>query len=150
MRALSPVRQGELAFNDASLCFQGWQSCASCHSSDARVDGFNWDLLNDGLGNPKNTKSLLFAPKTPPNMALGIRANAQLAVRAGFRHILFTVPPESTAAAVDAYLESLQPIPSPWREKGPPAQAAARGRKLFEDPAVGCASCHPAGPLHRS
>jgi mono/diheme cytochrome c family protein len=141
---LSAVRRGELAFNDASLCFQGWQSCASCHSSDARVDGLNWDLLNDGLGNAKNAKSLLFAYKTPPNMALGIRANAQQAVRAGFRNILFTLPPEETASAVDAYLESLKASPSPWLENGQLSKAAARGRKLFFDPKVGCAVCHPA------
>jgi YVTN family beta-propeller protein len=139
---LSVVRQGELAFNDASLCFQGWQSCASCHSSDARVDGLNWDLLNDGLGNPKNVRSLLFAHRTPPTMALGVRANAQLAVRAGFRNILFTVPPEETAAAVDAYLESLRPAPSPLLENGKFSKAAARGRKLFLDEKVACASCH--------
>jgi YVTN family beta-propeller protein len=141
---LSIVRQGELAFNDASLGFQGWQSCASCHSSDGRVDGLNWDLLNDGLGNPKNAKSLLFAFKTPPNMALGVRANAQLAVRAGFSHILFVVPPEETATAVDAYLESLKPSPSPRLEQGQLSKAAARGRALFLDPKVGCATCHPA------
>jgi YVTN family beta-propeller protein len=139
---LSIVRQGELAFNDASFCFQGWQSCSSCHSSDARVDGLNWDLLNDGLGNPKNVRSLLFAHRTPPTMALGVRANAQLAVRAGFRNILFTVPPEETAAAVDAYLESLRPDPSPLLENGKLSKAAARGRKLFMDEKVACASCH--------
>jgi YVTN family beta-propeller protein len=139
---LSVVRRGELAFNDASLCFQGWQSCATCHSSDARVDGLNWDLLNDGLGNPKNSKSLLFAHQTPPTMALGVRANAQLAVRAGFRYILFTVPPEETAEAVDAYLESLKPAPSPLLEKGKLSEAAVRGKKVFMDLKVACASCH--------
>ena len=142
---LSTVRRGEVAFNDGSLCFQGWQSCASCHSSDGRVDSLNWDLLNDGLGNPKNTKSLLFAYKTPPSMALGIRANARLAVRAGFRYILFTVPSEETASAVDEYLETLKPGRSPLLEKGKLSAAAARGKKLFMEPKVACASCHPAG-----
>ena len=42
----------------------------------------NWDLLNDGVGNPKNTRSLLLAHKTPPAMFLGVRANAEAAVRA--------------------------------------------------------------------
>ncbi len=139
---LSVVRRGELAFNDAALCFQGWQSCASCHSSDGRVDGLNWDLLNDGLGNPKNTRSLLLAPEMSPTMALGVRANSQLAVRAGFRSILFTVQPEETAAAVDAYLESLKPIPSPLLENGRLSKAAGRGKKIFMDPKVGCATCH--------
>jgi YVTN family beta-propeller protein len=141
-RPLSDVRQGELAFNDASLGFQSWLSCASCHSSDARVDGLNWDLLNDGLGNPKNVRSLLFAHMTPPTMALGVRANAQLAVRAGFRNILFTVAPEETAAAVDAYLESLSPSPSPLLEKGELSSAATRGKAIFADEKAACASCH--------
>ena len=62
------VRKGERLFNDATLCHQGWQSCASCHP-DGRTDGLNWDLLNDGIGNPKNTKSLLLASEKPPEMA---------------------------------------------------------------------------------
>ena len=56
--------KGEFYFNDAGICFQGWQSCASCHPGQARVDALNWDLLNDGIGNPKNTKSLLLSHKT--------------------------------------------------------------------------------------
>ncbi|HEY5914869.1 MAG TPA: YncE family protein [Verrucomicrobiae bacterium] len=66
--AMSPARQGEFFFNDAGICFQGWQSCATCHPGGGRVDGLNWDLLNDGIGNPKNTRSLLLAHKTPPAM----------------------------------------------------------------------------------
>jgi len=49
---MTAERRGEMLFNDALSCFQGWQSCTSCHPSDARVDALNWDLLNDGLGNP--------------------------------------------------------------------------------------------------
>ena len=71
------VRQGEFYFNDATICFQGWQSCASCHDDDARVDGLNWDLLNDGIGNPKNTKSLVLSYQTPPVMSLGVRETLQ-------------------------------------------------------------------------
>ena len=56
------ARKGEMLFQDASCCFQKWQSCATCHP-DARADGINWDLLNDGMGNPKQTKSLLLATK---------------------------------------------------------------------------------------
>ena len=68
------LRLGEMYFNDATICFQGWQSCASCHDDDARVDGLNWDLLNDGIGNPKDTKSLVLSHQTPPVMSLGVRA----------------------------------------------------------------------------
>ena len=46
---MTQTRRGEFFFNDASLCLQSWQSCASCHP-DARTDALNWDLLNDGIG----------------------------------------------------------------------------------------------------
>lgn len=138
----SLARKGEFYFNDASICFQGWQSCSSCHSSDARVDGLNWDNLNDGIGNPKNAKSLLLAHQTPPSMWLGVRSNAYVAVRAGIKNSLFTVQPEEVAVALDEYLISLQPQPSPHLVKGKFSEAAQRGEKLFFNKGVGCSGCH--------
>jgi hypothetical protein len=135
------AEQGEVYFHDATLCYQGWQSCASCHPQDGRVDGLNWDLLNDGLGNPKNTKSLLGAFDTPPAMSRGVRETAGMAVRAGLKHILFAEPDESIALAIDAYIRSLKPLPSPWLEKGKLSPAARRGEKVFQ--ATGCQECHP-------
>lgn len=142
---LSSVRRGEMLFNDASLCFQKWQSCASCHSSDGRVDGQNWDLLNDGIGNPKKTHSLLLSHRTPPAMSEGVRDIAEAAVRAGLRHILFSEQPEEVAGALDDYLKSLKPVPSPHRINGRLSASAQRGKHLFEDPRIGCADCHPPG-----
>jgi cytochrome c peroxidase len=139
----SVVRRGEALFNDATICFQGWQSCASCHSSDARVDGLNWDLLNDGIGNPKNAKSLVFAHQTPPSMWLGVRADAGVAVRAGIRNSLFTARPEEDAVALDEYLQSLDPIPSPRLVRGELSPAARRGEQVFLASNTGCAECHP-------
>ncbi|MBI5388168.1 MAG: cell surface protein [Verrucomicrobia bacterium] len=144
---LSLVRKGEMFFNDASLCSQGWQSCASCHDPDGRMDAFDWDLLNDGVANPKNTKSLLWAHLTPPAMSLGVRTNAEVAVRAGLRHILFSDQPGEVPAAMDAYLKSLQPVPSPYLVKGKLSHAAERGREIFRRPEVGCVRCHPPGLL---
>lgn len=138
------VREGERLFNDASLCRQGWQNCASCHP-DGRVDGVNWDLLNDGIGNPKNTKSLLLSHQTPPAMSLGVRETAEHAVRSGLRNILFAVRPEAEARAIDTYLKSVQPYPSPHLMDGGLSPAAQRGQKVFA--AAGCAQCHPA-PLY--
>jgi YVTN family beta-propeller protein len=138
---MTAVRKGELYFHDARLCYDGWQSCASCHPGDARADGFNWDLLNDGIGNPKNTKSLLLAHKTPPAMSLGVRETAEAAVRAGIEHILFTHQPEEVACAIDEYLKSLQPVPSPWLQNGALSPAARRGKEVFNS--SGCAQCHP-------
>jgi DNA-binding beta-propeller fold protein YncE len=162
---VDPVRRGEFYFYDATLCRQGWQSCASCHPGEARADGLNWDLLNDGIGNPKNTKSLLFAHRTPSAMSLGVRETAESAVRSGIRNILFTEQPEEVASAIDEYLKSLRPVPSPYlvqkdeelnhgkhgkhgmkkeQEEGTEgrlSQAAERGAMVFER--AGCAECHP-------
>ncbi len=137
------ARQGEMLFNDGQLCFQGWQSCASCHDADARTDALNWDLLNDGLANPKNTRSLVWAHKTGPVMALGVRTNAATAVRAGLRHILFAETPEDVPVAVDTYLQSLQPVPSPHVVSGRLSPAAQRGERLFRSARTGCVNCHP-------
>jgi YVTN family beta-propeller protein len=142
---LTPERRGEIAFHDAAHCFQHWQSCASCHPGNARVDALNWDLLNDGIGNPKNTRTMLLAHVTPPVMTFSVRAKAEVAVRAGFRHIQFTIHSEEHAAAVDAYLKSLKPVPSPARVKGKLSASARRGEKAFQT--AGCAECHPA-PLY--
>lgn len=144
---LSQVRLGELNFHDAGLCFQHWQSCSSCHP-DARVDALNWDLMNDGLGNPKNNKSMLLAHKTPPSMSLGVRATAEDAVRAGITHIQFAVRPDEDAQAIDEYLKSLEPVPSPYLVDGKLSESAERGKVLFFDnEKTGCAECHPA-PLY--
>ncbi len=143
---MSVARTGEMLWNDASICFQGWQSCSSCHSSDARVDGLNWDNMNDGIANPKNAKSLLFSHRTPPAMWSGVREDAETAVRAGIKHILHAVRPAEEAVALDEYLKSLQPIPSPHLVKGKFSSSAQRGQKLFASEATACARCH-AGAL---
>ena len=143
---LTDARRGEMLFHDADLCFQRWQSCASCHP-DARADGLNWDLLNDGLGTPKNTKSLLWAHRTPPAMSLGVRETAETAVRAGIRHIQFVVRPEADAVAIDAYLKSLEPLPSPYLAGGQLDDKAERGKHVYEK--AGCRECH-APPLYTS
>jgi YVTN family beta-propeller protein len=138
--AVTSLRKGEMFFHDASLCFQHWQSCASCHPGGARVDGLNWDLLNDGIGNPKNTRSLLLSHRTPPAMSLGAREDAEAAVRAGIRHIQFAARPEEDALAIDEYLKSLKPVASPYRINGRLSEAARRGRTVFKS--AGCTSCH--------
>jgi len=133
------IRRGELAFADASLCFQTWQSCISCHP-DARADGLNWDLINDGIGNPKNTKSMLYAHVTPPCMITGIRDNAEIAVRAGIRLIQFTERPEEDAVCIDEYLKSLRPLPSPYLVNGKLNKLAKQGEVLFKK--AECNTCH--------
>ncbi len=137
------VRQGEFIFHDANRCFQRWLSCASCHP-DARADGLNWDLLNDGLGNPKNARSMLWADRTPPMMSLAVREDMDTAIKAGFVHIQFVEPKDHEIRAVSAYLKSLRPAPSPHlNEDGSLTESAKRGEALFNSPAQSCSQCHP-------
>lgn len=142
---LSRERKGEMAFHDALLCFQHWQSCATCHPGNARVDGLNWDLLNDGIGNPKNVRSLLLVDRTPPMMTFGVRDTVSVAVAAGFRHIQFVDPPAEYIDGVLVYLKSLRPVPSPALVRGGLSDSAKRGKKVFRT--AGCAQCHPS-PLY--
>lgn len=141
---MTVARKGEMFFHDAALCFQHWQSCASCHP-DARVDGLNWDLMNDGLGNPKNTRNMVLAHLTPPAMSLGVRDTAETAVRAGIRYIQFAVRPEEDAVAIDTYLKSLEPAASPHSMDATSRAAAERGAAVFDR--AGCAACHN-GPYY--
>lgn len=142
--AMTTVRQGEMLFHDASHSFQTWHSCASCHSGGARACGLNWDLLNDGMLNAKNTKSLLLTHETPPAMVTGVRANAEEAVRSGIYYIQFAVPRRPIREALNAYLKSLEPVPSPHLVEGRMSEAAMRGAVLFET--AGCVTCHT-GPF---
>jgi cytochrome c peroxidase len=73
-------------------------------------------------------------------MSLGIRDTAEVAVRSGFKHIQFAACPDRDAVDIDAYLESLTPVPSPHLVRGKLSDAAQRGRKVFDT--AGCASCH--------
>lgn len=144
-RTETKEQKGEKYFNDAGHCYQGWQSCNGCHPGDGRTDGMNWDLMNDGVGNPKNCKSLLYSHVTPPNMISGIRAKAEVAVRAGFRYIQFYEPEEDMAECVDAYMRSLRPVSSPYLINGELSEKAKAGRKVFEK--LKCGECH-SGPLY--
>jgi DNA-binding beta-propeller fold protein YncE len=144
---MTEVRRGETIFHDGTYSFQHWLSCATCHP-DARVDGLNWDLLNDGIGNPKNSRSLMWSHKTPPVMSRGVRASMGVASLSGFRFILFREPEPDEVEAVKAYLRSLEPEQSPYRlANGQLSDKAKEGHKIFEDRKAGCVKCHPA-PLY--
>ncbi len=144
---MTSVRKGEMIFHDGTFSFQHWLSCSTCHPDGARADGLNWDLLNDGIGNPKNTKPLLLAHKTPPSMSLAVRANSSVATAAGFRYILFREPQGDELQAVKDYLNDLKPEKSPYlTPDGKLSTKAQKGKAIFESAKTNCSSCH-SGPL---
>jgi cytochrome c peroxidase len=140
-----------MVFHDAQSCFQQWLSCVSCHP-EGRADGLNWDLLNDGMGNSKNAKSLLISSRTPPAMSLGVRESYEVAVGSGFRYIQFFEPGQQHIDDVKAYLTAMQPERSPYLVKKADgswglSSQAERGKELFFSEALRCAKCHSA-PLY--
>ena len=93
------VTKGELAFNDARLCFQRWQSCATCHP-DGGTDDMTWSFpRTDRLGVPEETCDLrnLVYEKTP--RARHTKRDAEIA--------LFAALDEETAAAMAEYVRSV-------------------------------------------
>ena len=139
--AETPVRTGEKLWYDASKCYQQWESCASCHP-DVRADSFNWDNLNDGLGNPKQAKSMMYTYRTPPSMITGARETAELAARKGMQFIQFNTMSETELVKIDEFLRYLAPTASPFlKADGTLSDAADRGKVIF---AAECAACHPA------
>ena len=133
------VRRGEMLYNDGSMCFQQWQSCASCHP-DGRVDALNWDLLNDGMGNPKQSRSEYLSYCTPPTMITGIRKDMHTCNRAGLIHIQFVTRPEEDVNCFDAYCTQMRPVPSPYLVDGQLSERAKRGEKIFVK--AKCGTCH--------
>lgn len=136
------VRRGDRTYHDASTTLQKWLSCATCHP-DARVDGLDWDMPNDGVGNAKNTKSHLYAFETPPAMWRGVRDDASVGVAAGFKHIKFKVPTQQELDDVSAYIKSLEEEASPYRNKdGTMTEDAIAGKAIFESSETQCTACH--------
>jgi YVTN family beta-propeller protein len=145
---MTPARRGEFYFHDAEICYQSWQSCSSCHPGDGRVDALNWDLASEGPGHPKNTSSLLLAGQTEPVMKLanGPRSmgdDMESAVRVAIKTLLFTNLPDHVAEDMDAYINSLKPVPSPYLLHGHLSPAAQAGEAVFNN--AGCVNCHVPG-----
>lgn len=107
------------------------------------MDGLNWDLLNDGQGNPKNTRSHVLSSVTPPTNITGCRENALVSARAGYANIEFQPSTEDRVAATYAYIQSLSVEPSPYL--GPDGKLtpdAIEGKKIFESAQADCSRCH--------
>jgi DNA-binding beta-propeller fold protein YncE len=136
------TRTGERFYNSAKYCNQHWLSCSTCHEG-GRMDGLNWDLLNDGQGNPKNTRSHVLSADLPPTNVTGCRESALVSSRAGYANIEFQPAPEDRVAATYAYIQSIVAEPSPYLgEDGRLTPDAVEGKKIFGSEEAGCLGCH--------
>ena len=59
------------------------------------------------------------------------------------KHYERPVRPEEEAVAIDEFLKSLKPVPSPHLVNGKLSESAARGKVLFFSERINCGECHP-------
>jgi YVTN family beta-propeller protein len=142
--APTPARRGEVLFHSGRMTFQGQFTCASCHPGGG-ADGLNWDLTRDGVGNFKNTRSLLGVKDTAPYGWEGTSPTLADRVIGTLRTLHQHEPAGTEVADLVAYLRSLPP-PRPLPVKGGERGALARGRALFRGKAR-CAACHHGAAL---
>lgn len=93
------VTPGELYFNDARMCFQQWQSCATCHPS-GRSDGMEWSFpRKEGLGKPELTCDLGKVDLRNSQRFGRMKTDIEVA--------LFAMPEEEKATAMSSYIMSV-------------------------------------------
>ena len=155
---LSPqLKRGKLLFTSSRstrVSRDRWMSCESCHA-DGEQDGRTW-LFPDG---PRNTTNLRGLAHTQPLHWSADRDEVQdfeftiRELQAGTGLIEDGEPqPElgqpnaglsADLDALAAFVESLQPKPSPFRlADGTLTPEARRGQVVFHRADVGCADCH--------
>jgi YVTN family beta-propeller protein len=138
------ARRGEILFNSAKMTFQGQFTCASCHPG-GETDNLTWDLTRDGVGNFKNTKSLLGVKDTAPYGWHGSSATLADRVAGTLRTLHRHEPQGSEVEDIVAYLETLPP-PRPLPQTEADKPAIARGRTIFQEKGQ-CTACHQGDAL---
>lgn len=145
-KPLRGERLGEFIFADASICFQKWQSCFSCHPF-GRPDALNWMLAFENAPQ-RNAKSMLHSWWTPPTGWNGKRPHAgglDGSIRMGIYYELKSEATEAISVPLDTFLMRMKPVMSPYLVKGKISASAKNGKEIFKR--VGCDACHPA-PLY--
>jgi cytochrome c peroxidase len=135
------LREGRelfLAIGDKRLSSRA-MGCVSCHP-DGREDGLVWRLQGTARQTPMLAKSRLEG--TAPYNWLGSAETLEANLEQTIVHRLMGsgLQPGELAALTRYVREGLRPV----RVPAPEEPLAARGRELFSDASVGCATCHPA------
>lgn len=169
-RALTstPEGAGEALFSDATLSFQNWVSCATCHGSDGGHDAMSHIISTDSTVSKQMTSipSIAFREVYDSTsikrgslaaMALDrktasvkkskhkksnrtVTVSGEEVCREAVRRLLFTEPDNDECRALSIYISSVSPKTSPYLKNGKLSQRAERGKRIFED--SGCAACH--------
>jgi YVTN family beta-propeller protein len=155
--------------DDPRMALAQWVACNSCHF-EGEHDGRTWFF---GFAGPRNTTGLLGMVETYPlrwSAEWDESADSEYVVRrenfgsglipGSFSNVNCDIfppdcvnhPPNQGRSydldCLAAFMDSLEVPLSPAHAHGEPLSAAEqRGQALFNDPELGCATCHPA-PLY--
>jgi sugar lactone lactonase YvrE len=119
--------------NDAMSTI-GAMSCGNCHL-DARADGLSWRIGDHELQTPMLAGRIA---NTEPYKWNGGAATLAKSLRETMTRLGGTGLGKKELAALTAYVQAIPAVRTPARDH----DAIARGKKLFESDALGCASCH--------
>jgi YVTN family beta-propeller protein len=115
-----------------------WVSCASCHL-EGRTDAVTWDFAQGPRDTPSNAGGML-------DTGFLFRAAARTEVQDYWHTINVeqggSFDPTAQATLLDAlevFVDYAMPLPIPPTTD---PTLVARGMQVFDDPTVGCASCH--------
>lgn len=135
----SPVDAGHFVFHANS---GGGISCASCHPEGGE-DGRTWSFICAG---PRRTQSLRGGiSATTPFHWDGSETNLARLVDDVFSgRMAGPLLSETETEALRAWLDTIPLLPS---AAGLDATSITRGKTLFDDPKIGCASCHAGAQL---
>jgi hypothetical protein len=134
----SPVDSGHFAFHANS---GGGITCASCHPEGGE-DGRTWSFVCAG---PRRTQSMRGGiSATIPFHWDGSEANLPRLVEDVFTgRMAGPLLSDEEIGALQGWVDTIAPLPG---VAGLDGAAVDRGKALFDDPKIACASCH-AGPL---
>jgi cytochrome c553 len=138
LAADSPVDAGHFVFHANS---GGGISCASCHPEGGE-DGRTWSFICAGDRRTQSMRGGISA--TAPYHWDGSETNlARLVDDVYSGRMAGTLLSDDETDALRAWLDTIPPLPG---AAGLDAATILRGKTLFDDPKIGCASCH-AGAL---
>jgi len=142
------IERGERAFFDATLSYEGWFSCHSCHT-DGHTNNRLADTLGDSdYGSPKRVPSLLGVWSTGPWAWNGSQPVLQQQISKSLETTLLSGSvSDELVSDLSAYLTSLRRPPSLAAAREEPqsghrAGSIASYQNGFES--AGCADCHNA------
>lgn len=138
------VHRGMQIFYDGVRSLDQWYSCQSCHL-DGGSNAKAMDTWNDGSPLTVKTVLPLFGvTQTAPWTWHGWQQDIDESIQNSFTETMQgKAASAEDVAAVRAYLASLKLPPNPFLQAdGSLSEAAQRGKQLFENREIACASCH--------